>query len=280
MRLRSRPPLERAWDLLERPRRVLQEFGEDDCGFLAGGIAYQLFFALIPLFALLIGVFGLVYGGERSQAELETFVRQVHPAAREDDIELVRELVDGRAISLGIGVVGTIWSATAIFGALDSALAEVLGRGKKRRSFLRARLWAFAFVGTLGALALASFAASYGLQLIGDVASEYGIPGVVGVLAAISPLVGLVPGLAFFYLAFRMVPSPRPSRGEALRGAVVSALLWEVAKLAFAALTRGLGVFQAYGALAFVAGLLTWIYLSGAILLIGAEVIKTQRSRA
>lgn len=256
---------------------MFQRFGEDDCGFLAGGISYQIFFALIPLFALLIGVFGLVYGGERSELELASFVRQVHPAAREEDIDLVRELVDGRALSLGIGLLGTAWSATAVFGALDSALAAVLGR-KTRRSFLRSRLWALAFVAALGALALVSFAGSYGLRLISDLAGARGVPGVSGALAAAAPLVGLVPGLAFFYLAFRMVPVPRPSRGQALRGAVVSAVLWEIAKLAFATLTRALGIFQAYGALAFVAGLLTWIYLTGVILLIGAEVIKSYSS--
>ena len=47
-------------------------------------------------------------------------------------------------------------------------------------------------------------------------------------------------------------------------------------KLAFAVLTRALGTFAAYGALAFAAGLLTWIYVTAAIILIGAEFIKTE----
>jgi uncharacterized BrkB/YihY/UPF0761 family membrane protein len=53
-------------------------------------------------------------------------------------------------------------------------------------------------------------------------------------------------------------------------------VLGELAKVGFGYLTRALGVFQAYGALAFAAGLLTWIYLTAIIILIGAEVIKTQ----
>jgi len=62
----------------------------------------------------------------------------------------------------------------------------------------------------------------------------------------------------------------------ARRAALVSAVLWEVAKIAFGSLTRGLGIFEAYGALAFAAGLLTWIYVTAAIILIGTEVVKTQ----
>ncbi len=68
--------------------------------------------------------------------------------------------------------------------------------------------------------------------------------------------------------------------GTARRAALVSAVLWEAAKVAFGFLTRGLGVFQAYGPLAFAAGLLVWIYVTAAIILIGAEVIKTERERA
>ena len=45
---------------------------------------------------------------------------------------------------------------------------------------------------------------------------------------------------------------------------------------AFASLQRALGTFAAYGPLAFAAGLLTWIYLTAVIILMGAEVMKTR----
>jgi uncharacterized BrkB/YihY/UPF0761 family membrane protein len=53
-------------------------------------------------------------------------------------------------------------------------------------------------------------------------------------------------------------------------------VLWEIAKVAFGFLTSGLGIFEAYGALAFAAGLLTWIYVTAVIILIGAEVVKAR----
>lgn len=230
------------------------------------------------MLALVIGAFGLVYGPERAAAELGSLVSRLLPAIREEDARVVRSLVDGRAVSFGLGVLGTLLSASAIHSSLDTALAAVLGREGKRR-YVRGQLEALFFLLCIATLAVASFAASYGVQALADLTGGGGAAGAWAALL-LSPLLGLVPGLGFFYLVYRLVPRRRPTRGRALRGALVSAVLWEVAKLAFAVLTRALGTFAAYGALAFAAGLLTWIYVTAAILLVGAEYIKTEGARA
>lgn len=215
-------------------------------------------------------------GPERAAGQLSTLVHQVYPAARQEDTDLVRELVEGRVLSFGLGLAGTIFATSAIYGALDIALAGVLGHDGRRR-FLRDKLEALLFMSALGGLALLSFAASYGLQLAQDLLDGAGIGDAPRLLLGLAaPLLGLLPGVGLFYFVYRLVPRKRVGRPTALRAALVSAVLWEVAKLAFAVLTRLLGTFQAYGALAFAAGLLTWIYVSAAIVLIGAQLIKTE----
>jgi membrane protein len=255
-------------------RRVLAAFLADDCPFLAGAIAYQIFFALIPLLALVIGIFGFVYGTQRAETELVSIVRNVLPAATGQEAHLVGQLVQGRAVSLGFGLVGTLLSVTAILGSIDTATSHVLGREGKR-PFVRDRLNGLAFVGLVIVLAIASFAVSFGVQAASDALDESGLRGVRLLFELISPLVGLAAGFWFFYLVFRLAPRRRVPPRLARRAALVSAVLWEVAKVAFGFLTRGLGIFEAYGALAFAAGLLTWIYVTAAIILIGAEVVKT-----
>lgn len=235
-----------------------------------------MFFALIPLLALVIGAFSLISGPERAAGQLSSLIRQVYPAARQEETDLVRGLVEGRAISLGIGLAGTIFSATAIYGALDIALSGVFGRGGRRR-FVRDKLEALLFMAALGGLAVLSFAASYGLQLAQAALDTAGIGDAPRFLLGFAaPLLGLLPGIGLFYFVYRLVPRKRVARPVAFRAALVSAVLWEVAKLAFVVLTRLLGTFHAYGALAFAAGLLTWIYVSAAIVLIGAQLIKTE----
>ena len=255
---------------------VILSFSEDDCPFLAGAVAYQIFFALIPLLALLVGVLAFAYGPDRAESDLIEILRDLYPSATSQETRIAHELVQGRALSLSIGVVGTVFSTMAIHGALDRALALILGR-EGRRSFVRGHLEAAGFVAVLALLALVSFGLSFGTAAVSDALVGAGFGGVVWVaVRLLSPLAGMAIGFLFFFVVYRSVPRRRPSRRAATEGALVSAVLWEVAKLAFGYFTRALALFAAYGPLAFAAGLLTWIYVTAVIILFGAEVIKTR----
>ena len=102
----------------------------DQVVFLAGAVAYQFFFAIIPLLALAIGVLGFIYGSERAVDAVSSALRQIYPASGNEELAIVRQLSEGRALALGLGLLGTIVTVTAIHGALDAALAAVLGRAQ------------------------------------------------------------------------------------------------------------------------------------------------------
>ena len=258
-------------------RAIATSFADDECPFLAGAVAYQLFFALIPLLALVVGILGFVYGSERAQQELVQLIRDVYPSATAQETRIARQLVDGRALSLGVGIVGTILATGVIHGSLDKALAAVLGVGGKR-GLVRSQVEAFAFVGGIAALAVLSFALSYGALAAQDALTSVLGPWLRVLTGLLSPLVGLVAGYVLFYCIYRFVPRSRVRPRTARVAALVSAVLWEVAKIAFGFFTRSLGIFSAYGPIAFAAGLLTWIYVTAAIILLGAEVIKLRRT--
>jgi membrane protein len=195
------------------------------------------------------------------------------PAATGQETKLVGQLVQGRALSLSLGLVGTLVTVTAILGSIDIAISHILGR-EGRRAFVRERLNSMAFVLLVLVLAVASFVVSFGVQAASSALAESGLRGVRLLFELISPLLGLAFGFWFFYLVFRFAPRRRVPPAPARRAALVSAVLWEIAKVAFGFLTRALGIFEAYGALAFAAGLSTWIYVTAVIILIGAEVVK------
>ena len=266
--------------MLGRARALADAFGEDRCGFLAGAVAYQLFFAVVPLLALAIGILGFVYGSERAIVEFASLLRSFYPSATGEEVRLIRQLAEGRALSLSLGALGTVLSITAIHGALDESLASVLG-GKGARSFVRGKLEALAFVGGLLLLAILSFAITYGVQALQEPLAALGLGGGTRlVLLVLSPLLGALPAFAFFYLVYRVVPRVAVDRDAARAGAIVATVLWEGAKIAFGFYTRALGAFSAYGALALTAGLLTWIYVTALIILIGAEIVKFERDRS
>src|SRR2546427_1908863 len=159
-----------------RSWRVAKAFGTDDCAFLAGAIAYQVFFALVPLLALLVGILGFVYGSDRAQRELVELIREIYPSASAQETRIARELVDGRAFSLGLGLVGTLFSVIAIQSALDSALAAVLGGGSGP-ALTPSRAAAGRFIPARSRLPGGSFAVSYGAQLLSGALAAAGVRG-------------------------------------------------------------------------------------------------------
>ena len=225
----------------------------------------------------MVGALGFIFGDESSARRVAQLIREVYPSATQQELRIVRELIEGRALSLGLGLVGTLFGATAIYTALDYALAAVLGRGNKR-TFMRGSAEALTFVGAILVIAVISFAVSYGAAAAQDLLRGLGL-GREGrtAIGLLGPLLGVVGGYVFFLVIYLTVPRTRVPRRAAQWAALVSAVLWEVAKLAFGVFTRSVGAFTAYGPLAFAAALLTWIYLTGAIILIGAEVMKAMR---
>ena len=220
-----------------------------------------------------------MYGADRAEREFVQLLRSIYPSANAQETRIAREIVGGRAISLGVGLIGTVLAAGAVFGAVDTAIARLLPGPK--RSFVRGRVEGFAFVAAIALLAIISFGFSYGAQAAQGALAGAGFGPASRLLIAVgSPLVGLVAGGLFFYVVFRYVPRMRLSAGEARTAALVSAVLWEVAKVGFALYTRALGAFSAYGPIAFAAGLLTWIYLTAVIILFGAEIMKVRASGA
>jgi len=225
---------------------------------------------------LLVGILAFVYGPGEAERNLIQILREVYPSATAQETRIAHDLVEGRGLSLSIGVIGTLFSTMAIHGSLDRALALILGRDG-RRTFIRGHLEAAAFVGGLVSLAIASFAVSFGTAAASDALVTAGFGGVVAVVLHIfSPFLGLVVGFVFFFAVYRVIPRRPPPARAAAEAALVSAVLWEVAKLAFGYFTRALAIFTAYGPLAFAAGLLTWIYVTAVIILFGAEVMKTR----
>ena len=238
-------------------------------------MAYQIFFALVPLLLLVTGIFALFLSSDDLRREAAGLLGQIYPGLASR--RLVDELVESRALTLGLGSVGTLWSVTAIHAALDRALRAVLGGD--RRGFVRTRLQGLLLAVLLAALAVLSFALSFMVRAFADWLAALG-PLQSRALELLGPLSGFLAGFALFSVIFLVVPRRRLPRGARLAGAFTAAVLWEIAKAAFGILAREAHVFSAYGALALATGLLTWIYVTAVILLLAAEVVKAWPERA
>jgi YihY family inner membrane protein len=81
--------------------------------------------------------------------------------------------------------------------------------------------------------------------------------------------------LLMFVVVFERLPNRPMNLRRALPGALLTALLWETARGLFTILLPFFNYRQVYGSIGVVVSLMTWAYISSAIMLFGAQVSRT-----
>src|SRR5687768_5448295 len=126
----QRPLIRRlGWSLRDYAKRVWDNSGEDNIFFLAGGIAFNILLAAIPIFLLLAT--GLAYllnhSTDASSAEVGRIIDRLLPVAQGPDSIIARVLNDVIRSGNTVGwwsAIGFIWFSTRLFGSLRTVLAE------------------------------------------------------------------------------------------------------------------------------------------------------------
>lgn len=265
---------------IARVLQVNERFGADGGGYLAAAIAYYAFFSLFPLLLLGASVAGFVLAGDpQAQADLARRLAGSVPglgALLGDNIEA---LVDARGTTGVVGLLGALWSGTALARASSFALSRV-HRTKDPGNYFVTQAWAIGTTIGLGALAVTTTALGAAVTAV-DVAGAGGVAlRVAGVTAS------LALDLALFVAAYTILHRAHstPLR-RVWRGALVPAAGWTALKLAgswYAARTVG-GSTAVYGAFASVVGILVILFLQARLFVFGAEinaVFEPQLSKA
>lgn len=249
-----RPRLDHAATFL---RFLLRRFLDDRCFESAGVLAYTTVFALVPLSAVVFAVLSAfpvfdAWTYRLLDLVFATFV----PDAAHTVADRLRELAaSARELPLA-GLAVLLASLLLTMLAIERAFDRIW-RVRTPRSTLW-RLVVYWTLLTLGALlAAASLAAStwlFGSGAAGGVV----MPGLLALLV--------------FTAAYRLIPNrPVPLR-FALAGGLLAAVLFEASKAGFAAYLRGTSFEPLYGALAMIPIFLIWVWLSWAVVLLGASL--------
>jgi YihY family inner membrane protein len=244
---------------------VVKKYGDDNGQQLGALIAFYAFFSLFPLLLVFVTVLGFVLEGNQSAQEsvLHSTLKQV-PILGEQLEHNVHSLT-GTPISLAIGVVGSLLAGLGITGAAQNAFNQVWHVPRKRRpNFVTWRLRGLGLLLLLGLLSIVSTAAA------GYVTAH--TAGAVEVVGGV--LLALAVNLALFFAAFRLLTSEDVATRDLVPGVIVGAVLLQI-------LQHVGGIYvehvlrhtkQTSGLFAFVLGLLTWLYLSGQVTMIAAEI--------
>ena len=255
--------------------RTVKEFVADNGLGLAAQLAYYFFFSLFP--AILVGIalasfFPLEHFLDRIVSTLGGVVPADVITIIQDQIRKISEGQNGGILTFGLLV--ALWSSSAaMVGSID-ALNHAYDI-EEARPWWKVRLLAVGLTLALAAFVLIAFA----LVLLGPTAADYiaRLTGLGPVFAwtwkilqwpVVLALVAIGAGLLYYF-----GPDAEQEWVWVTPGSVLTAVLWFVASLGFKFYVVNFGAYtETYGAIGGVMVLLLWFYISGLVMLLGAEM--------
>ena len=267
--------------------RAVKEFLEDNGTMLASALAYSTFFAIPAVLLVVVGVFTLVVGPETISSLMAHF-SHVMPGQATSLLggslqRLDQQPTTGIAMTI-VGFVLALWATTGAMTTYMTALNLAYER-KDGRSFLRKRLVAVELVAVMGfAFLLVAVLLMFGPSVEQLVASHAGpFSGAIGWLWWIAEWPILVAGLlaAFATLLYLGPDVAHPRWRFITPGSLFATVVWLAVSGAFAFYSSSFVSYnKTWGSLAAVIIMLTWLWLAGIALLLGAEInAEAERSR-
>jgi membrane protein len=273
-------------DYLAILKRAFKRANEDHIPNIAAALAYYAFLAIPSALLVAIGLFSMFASPEDVSSlvdRLGTIMPSQATSLIHDSLTQMTQKQGAGAALLGIGGLLAVWS---LGGAMQNVMwaLNVAYERDETRSFVKRRLTAWTMLG----FALLGFALTFGLLVLGPALSNWignaiGEPGMVKAVwwAAQWPL--LVAGLLVSFAGILYLgPNVDHPRWTFLSfGAVFAIVLWLLASGLFAFYVSRFGSYnKTWGSLSAVVILLTWFWLSGVALLLGAEInAEAERSR-
>jgi membrane protein len=268
-------------DYLAILKRGFKEFRDDHMTNIAAALAYYAFLAIPAALMVAVGLFSLL-AGPHAVTTMVGKLQGIMPAQATSLLSgslthMTQHKGTGIAV-LSVGFLLALWTLT---GAMQNVMwaVNVAYERDESRGFVRRRIASLAMI----AFALLGFALAFGVLVLGPhlstwVGNAIGQPTLTKVVWWVAewPLLVVVAGLMYF------APNVDHPRWAFLSfGSVLAVVVWLIASGAFAFYVSRFGSYnKTWGSLAAVVVMLTWLWLSAVVLLLGAEVnAEAERAR-
>lgn len=255
--------------------RTLRETHADNGTGLAAQLAYYFFLSLFPALLFLLALASFL----PAEDLIHRVVTALDGVAPEQAIEIIRsqlaELAAGRQGGLlSFGVIAALWSSSAAM----VAIIDVLNRAydiEEQRPWWKQRITAVLLTVGVAVLMLVAFTLIVaGPQIAEFVSNRIGLSTAVEwtwkiaqwplAFALVASAIGLI-----YYFA----PDVEQDFAWITAGSLVATVLWGLGSFAFRLYVTNFGSYnETYGTIGGVMVLMLWLYLTGLVIIVGAEM--------
>lgn len=251
---------------------LARQFREDGCRQSAAALTYTTLFAIVPIMTVSFTILASVpslreRGSVIQQWAFDYFV----PSAGSELLEHLQAFSQQASNLTGIGILFLVVTSVLMLRTIEQSLNRIWKIQTPRKGMASLMMyWAVLSLGPLclgAGLAISSFLTS--LSIFSDTVHYLG-----GARLWLS-LLPFVFTTGMLTLLYTVVPNTAVPIRQALIGASVAALLFELAKSGFALFIKQAPSYQVvYGAFAAVPVFLLWLYISWILVLGGAELVR------
>jgi membrane protein len=249
-------------------------------------ISYYTIFSLPGLLVIIINVAGYFYDKKEVTSKI---TGQVESVIGGDTAADVQNIVDkasekkGTVASSILGIATLLFGATGVFYQLQQILNkmwEVKPKPKQKiLKLIRDRIFSFGLILVVGFLLLVSLVISAGLSAVSAWAASYIPESLQIIFGVLDFLVSLAVVTLLFASIYKFLPDAKISWRDVWIGAVMTSVLFVIAKF-------GLGLYfgksdpgSTYGAAGSIILIMLWVSYAGLILLFGAEFTQVFANR-
>lgn len=261
---------------LEKIIFFIIKIGNDDIFALASQLAYYLILSFFPLIISIMTLVGFSnLNADEVLISLSTLVPDtVYALINKTIVEIINTQNVGL---LGASIAITIWSASSGFRAVIKGINKAYNI-KERRSYIKRAMVAIFFTLALMIIIVLTLSALVFGKVIGDYITRF-LPfeHIIRIIWNITRY-GIVLFMMVLVFAgiYRYTPAKKIPWKEVIPGSIFSSLGWIIISLAFSYYINNIANYSIlYGSLGAVFILMTWLYLTSIILILGAEINST-----
>jgi membrane protein len=244
-------------------------------------LAYYTIFSLPGLLVIIITVAGYFWGREAVTNEI---MNQVQGLIGQDSARQVQDIIAKASVTKGsiiasiIGIVSILFGATGVFYHVQQMFNKIWEvKPKPKQQFLkllRDRLFSFGLILVIGFLLLVSLVISAALNAISNWVANHLSESLLFLFNVADVVFSIAIITVLFAAMYKFLPDAKIRWRDVWMGALLTTILFVIAKYALGLYFGKSKPGSAYGAAGSIVLIMLWVSYSGLVLLFGAEFTR------